>query len=164
MPVQPNPPSIRAFVSLSELAEDVLGLSRARLYELIGRGAMPQPIYCVRTRRPLFDAELQRQALVVRQTGVGIDGSTVIFYRRERRAPTTAPAPTPPRARRRASAQQASRYADLVSSLQSLGVRNADEQSVAAAVAACYPNGLEPQQESDVLRTLFRHLRRLETA
>ncbi len=45
MPVQPNPSSTRAFVSLSELAEDVLGLSRARLYELIQRGAMPQPIY-----------------------------------------------------------------------------------------------------------------------
>ena len=159
----PSSSPTRAFVSLSELAEDVLGLSRARLYELIERGAMPQPIYCLRTRRPLFDAELQRTALAVRQTGVGIDGSAVIFHRRERQ--TTTPAlPTPARARRRASAPPSSRHADLVSSLQALGVGQADERSVAAAVADCFPNGLDGQQDADVLRVLFRHLRRRESA
>ena len=162
MPVQPNPSSMRAFVSLSELAEDFLGLSRARLYELIQRGAMPQPIYCIRTRRPMFDTELQRQALAVRQTGVGIDGSAVIFYRRE--TPTTTPLSTPARARRRTSAPTPNRFADLISSLQSLGVSQADERSVSAAVADCFPNGLDGQQEADVLRAVFRHLRRRESA
>ncbi len=164
MPAQPNPSSFRAFVSLSELAEDVLGLSRARLYELIERGAMPQPIYCLRSRRPLFDADLQRMALAVRQTGVGIDGSAVIFYRRETRPQTTAPASTPARARRRASVQQSNRHAELVSSLQALGVAQADEHSVASAVAECFPNGLDGQQDAGVLRALFRHLRRRESA
>lgn len=164
MPVHttPNQPPTRAFVSLSELAEDILGLSRARVYELIARGALPQPIYCLRTRRPMFDADLQRQALAVRQTGVGIDGSAVIFYRRERQTRTTAP--TPARARRRVSAQQSSSYADLICSLQALGVAQADEQSVAAAVAECFPNGLDGQQDCDVLRVLFRHLRRSGSA
>lgn len=164
MPVQPNPSSIRAYVSLSELAEDILGISRARLYELIARGAMPQPIFCVRTKRPLFDAELQRQALAVRQSGVGIDGSAVIWYRRDRQTPTTASAPAPARARRRTSNGETSQYAELVSSLQALGVGNADEGSVAAAVSECFPNGIDSQQESDVLRVLFRHLRRREGA
>lgn len=165
MPARPNEPSPpRAFVSLSELAEDVLGLSRARLYELIARGAMPQPIYCLRTRRPLFDHDLQRQALAVRQTGVGIDGSAVIFHRRERPMPTTAIASTSVRARRRApSSRDSTRYADLVGSLQALGVGQADERSVAAAVAECFPNGLDGQQEPDVLRALFHHLRRRQS-
>ena len=162
MPVQLNPSSTRAFVSLSELAEDVLGLSRARLYELIQRGAMPQPIYCIRTRRPMFNADLQRQALAVRQMGVGIDGSAVIFYRRE--SPTTAPSSAPTRARRRTSAPTPNRFADLVSSLQSLGVTHADERSVSAAVAECFPHGIADQQEADVLRAVFRHLRRRESA
>ena len=162
MPVQLNPSSTRAFVSLSELAEDVLGLSRARLYELIQRGAMPQPIYCIRTRRPMFNADLQRQALAVRQMGVGIDGSAVIFYRRE--SPTTASVSTSTRARRRTSAPTPNRFADLVSSLQSLGVNQADERSVSASVAECFPNGIADQQEADVLRAVFRHLRRRESA
>ena len=94
MPVQPNPTPSREFVSLSQLAEDILRISRARLYELIERGAMPQPIYDIRSRRPIFDSELQRQAMAVRQTGVGIDGSAVIWYRRESPA-TTEPAFAP---------------------------------------------------------------------
>ena len=163
MPVQPNPTLTRAFVSLSELAEDILRISRARLYELIERGAMPHPIYDLRTRRPLFNAELQRQAVAVRQTGLGIDGSVVIWYRRDRRGPTTVLA-HPARAPRRTSAQAASRHDELVSSLQGLGVAQADGQSVAAAIAECFPNGLDGQQEADVLRILFRHLRRREIA
>lgn len=164
MPIQSSTIPTRAFVTVSELAEDILHISRARLYELIERGAMPQPVYCVRTRRPLFDSELQRQALTVRQTGVGIDGSVVIWYRRDRQVATIAPASTSTRARRQASARPSARYADLVSSLQGLGVSNADERTVAAAVAECFPNGLDGQQEPDVLRVLFRHLRRRESA
>ena len=162
MPLPPQP--TKTFVSLSELAEDILGLSRARCYELIARGALPHPIYDIRTRRPMFDAELQRQAQAVRQTGVGIDGSAVIFYRRDRQPAVSAPALTRGRARSRASTPPASRYADLIGSLQSLGVSHADERSVAAAVAECFPNGIEGQQESDVLRAVFRVLRRRDSA
>lgn len=164
MPVQPNPTPQRVFVSLSELAEDVLGLSRARVYELIARGALPHPLYDLRTRRPMFDAELQRQALAVRHTGIGIDGSAVIFYRREQRATTSSPSITSARPRRQTSTPQVSRYAELVGSLQTLGVAQANEQSVTAAMAQCFPHGIEGQDQSDVLRILFRQLRRLGSA
>lgn len=164
MPVQPNSTPNREFVSLSQLAEDILRISRARLYELIERGAMPQPIYDTRSRRPIFDSELQRQAMAVRQTGVGIDGSAVIWYRREANA-TTEPAFAPARSRRRTSGSRpAAPYSELISSLQSLGVTNADQPSVAAAVAECFPSGIDAQQESEVLRIIFRHLRRRESA
>ena len=164
MPVQPNTQPTKAFISLSELAEDLLGLSRARVYELIERGALPQPIYDLRTRRPIFDADLQRQCIAVRQTGLGLDGSAVIFYRRDRQPIGASTQVTQPQSRRRTSIPQANRHAGLIASLQSLGVGNATEQSVAAAVAECFPNGTETQQESDVLRAVFRVLRRQGTA
>lgn len=164
MPVQPNPTPSREFVSLSQLAEDMLRISRARLYELIERGAMPQPIYDTRSRRPIFDSELQRQAMAVRQTGVGIDGSAVIWYRRGQ-SPPTDPALTPARSRRQTSANRPdARYSELIGSLQALGVANANQASVSTSVAECFPNGIEGQQEADVLRVIFRHLRRQESA
>jgi hypothetical protein len=163
VPVQPNPSLMRAFVSLSELAEDVLNLSRARVYELIQRGAMPTPIYDVRTRRPMFNAELIQQARTVRQTGIGIDGSAVIFYRRDRTPPANTQT-TSARAPRRTSTSQMNRYADLLSSLQGLGIAHADERRVGEAVAHCFPNGIADQQEADVLRAVFRHLRRRQSA
>lgn len=161
MPVQPTSQPGRAFVSLSELAEDVLFLSRARVYELIERGAFPQPVYDTRTRRPVFTAELIHQARTVRQTGIGVDGSVVIFYRREPRPVDQAPQG---RSRRRASAPQASPYAELVASLQGLGINQADDRSVAEAVAVCFPNGTSGQQENDLIRVLFRHFRRRQSA
>jgi hypothetical protein len=163
MPAQPTALPTKAFVSLSELAEDILNLSRARCYELIARGALPHPIYDIRTRRPMFNSELIHQARTVRQTGIGIDGSAVIFYRRER-SPAVAPSPTSARARRRTPTPQVNRYPELVGNLQGLGVSQADERSVAEAVAVCFPNGLDGQQESDVIRVIFRHFRRRETA
>jgi hypothetical protein len=164
VPAHPTPNPLRSFVALSELAEDVLNLSRARVYELIERGALPWPIYDRRTRRPMFNAELIQQARTVRQTGVGIDGSAVIFYRRDRTTVTSPSPPTPARAGQRPSAPQSPSYADLIGSLQSLGVTNADERSVVTAVAECFPNGLDGQQQADVLRILFRQLRRREGA
>ncbi len=161
MPIQSTNPPLREYVSFSSLAEDILGLSRARLYELVERGAMPQPCYDLRTKRPVFTRQQQEQALAVLRLGVGIDGQPIIFYRRNRHAAESAPTNVPTRSRRRASAhRESSLYAELVSSLQSLGVGQADERSVAAAVAECFPNGLDGQQDSDVLRVLFRHLRR----
>jgi len=154
-------PPIREYVSFSALAEDILGLSRARLYELVERGAMPQPCYDLRTKRPVFTREQQEQALAVLRLGVGIDGQPIIFYRRSRHVTPSAPTTVPVGSRRRASVNPvAARYADLASSLQSLGVSQADERSVSAAVSECFPNGLDGQHDSDVLRVLFRHLRR----
>jgi len=152
MPTTPTTPSIRAYVSLSVLAEELLGLSRARVYELIERGALPMPLYDVRSRRPIFNDEQQRQALAVRQTGLGIDGRAVIFYRRRQ----AAVALTPPRTRQRSSSS--GRYADLVVNLQALGVAKATEQTVSNAITECFPQGTDGQPESDVLRILFRHL------
>jgi len=158
--------NLRSYVSLSVLAEEVLGLSRARVYELIERGALPQPLYDIRTKRPIFSPELQEQALQVRQTGVGIDGVPIIFYRR-RATPTPAPTSsgTPRNSRRRASAAMPSnRHADLVVGLHGLGITQADEASVTAALVEVFPNGTEGQQESDIIRSLFRHFRRRQSA
>jgi hypothetical protein len=163
VPTQSTSAPMKAFVSLSELAEDVLGLSRARVYELIERGALPWPIYDIRSRRPMFNSELIHQARTVRQTGVGIDGSAVIFYRREPTTAISSPS-TPIRARRRAQTPAPNRFAELVNSLQGLGITSADERTVGEAVAQCFPNGLDGQQESDVIRVVFRHFRRRESA
>jgi hypothetical protein len=155
----------RAFVSLSVLAEEILGLSRARTYELIERGALPSPIYDIKTRRPMFNRELQEQARHVRENGIGIDGRPIIFYRRRATpTPPTLSSGTPRNPRRRASAvAPASRHVDLIAGLQGLGIAQADA-SITAALAELFPNGTEGQQEQDILRTLFRYFRRRQSA
>lgn len=156
----------RAFVSLSVLAEEVLCMSRARVYELIERGALPPPVYDLRTRRPMFTRELQEQAKQVRDSGVGIDGQPIIFYRRRATVASGANATATPRnSRRRASLPvTTSAHTDLVSGLHGLGISQADSVSVSAALAEVFPNGTQNEQESDILRGLFRHFRRRQSA
>lgn len=51
--------------------------------------------------------------------------------------------------------------AGLVEGLKSLGLSNVTQTQVAAAVAAVYPNGTDGVDEAVVIRSVYRHLRRL---
>ena len=75
-------------VSVAEMAR-MLGLSRARFYQLIGT-AFPHPVYDVSTRRPFYDQEAQTLCLEVRHRNCGIDGKPILFYARR---PVTATMP-----------------------------------------------------------------------
>ena len=59
----------------------MVGLSRARFYQLIG-SAFPFPLYQIVTRRPFFDEDLQQVCLEVRRKNCGIDGKPIMFYAR----------------------------------------------------------------------------------
>ena len=77
----------KAVVTVAEMAR-MLGLSRARFYQLIGT-ALPYPIFDVRTRRPFYSEEQQRVCLEVRRRNCGIDGKPILFYARRGGAPSS---------------------------------------------------------------------------
>ena len=147
---------LKAACSVSELAQRC-GLSRARWYELIKDGVMPQPVYCTRTRRPLYPRELQELAINLRMTNTSLDGRYVLFYSRRE-----TDSPIPPRATGRPSRRAAppvdGKVAEMVESLRMLGVEQTDAE-VKAAITQCYPGGL-PDDFEMALTTVFRHLRR----
>ena len=80
--------STKNAVSVAEMAR-MVGLSRARFYQLIG-SAFPHPVYDVSTRRPFYDQEAQTLCLEVRHRNCGIDGKPILFYVRR---PVTATMP-----------------------------------------------------------------------
>jgi hypothetical protein len=56
----------KTVVSVAEMAR-MVGLSRARFYQLVGEGIFPSPLYSVHTRRPFFSEEMQAICLEVRR-------------------------------------------------------------------------------------------------
>jgi len=64
-------PVLKPIISVTEMAK-MLNLSRARLYQLLEQGIFPQPIYDLRTHRPLYDAKLQERCLEIRNSGIGV--------------------------------------------------------------------------------------------
>ena len=141
----------KAIVTVSEMAR-MVGLSRARFYQLQKAGVFPSPLYDVKTRRPIYDKELQKVCLEVRRRNCGVNGKPVLFY--SRRVPITAP--------RKATAKppKNEQYAGLIDALQGLGLASVTKAQVGAAIQEVYPQGTTGMDEAEIIRAVFLHLRR----
>src|SRR5438105_4582614 len=73
----------KAVVSVSDMAR-MVGLSRARFYQLVKSGAFPSPNIEPTTKRPYYSQDKQQVCLEVRRRNCGIDGKPVLFYSRRR--------------------------------------------------------------------------------
>ena len=141
---------IKAAVSVAEMAR-MVGLSRARFYQLIG-SAFPHPVYCVSTRRPFYDQLLQESCLEVRRRNCGIDGKPILFY--SRRSPARSARSRPSKV----GTQKLSPHADLLAGLKSLGLLAASSE-ITDAMATLFPHGTADIEPSELLRTVFVHLK-----
>ncbi len=144
----------KAIVTVSEMAR-MCGLSRVRFYQLQRAGIFPSPLYDVATRRPFYDEETQKVCLEVRRRNCGVNGKPILFY--ARRNPL-APAPSPKKAK--TQKPKANQYAELIDSLDALGLAGVTAAQVGAAVKEVYPQGTAAVDQAEVVRTIFLHLRR----
>ena len=135
-------------VSVAEMAR-MLGLSRARFYQLIGT-AFPHPVYNVSTRRPFYDQEAQTLCLEVRRRNCGIDGKPILFYARR---PVTITAPK----KRMPKVQNPN--VDLLEGLKGLGLVVTSAQ-VESALKILFPRGIEHVDPAEVVRSVFIHLQK----
>lgn len=154
MPTETTP----SVVSLSAMAT-LCKLSRSRFYQLIEEGIMPPPAYDLHTRRPLYPKELQDMCLQVRSSNIGINGRYILFY-----GDTQASANTPSRRASRRTSTANGSFTSLKEGLLALGLTNLTDQKIKDAVKAAYPNGTTGVDEGEVLRAVFRVLRRQHAA
>ena len=139
-----QPKRLKCVVSVSEMAR-MVGLSRARFYDLVRRGVFHHPVYSLANRRPLYLADQQEANLTARETGIGVNGEYVLFYERRPQQSDAGP--------------HQAEHPRLAESLKSLGVQPSAAQ-LQAALKACFPQGTGEVGESEVLRAVFRHLKR----
>jgi hypothetical protein len=143
----------KAAVSVAEMAR-MVGLSRARFYQLQKAGVFPQPERDEATGRPFYTEELQRVCLEVRRRNFGVNGKAILFYaRRTPAAPTS----------RKVQARKQTQHAALIDSLQALGLSPVTAAQVAAAVKELYPQGTSGVDEAEVVRAVFLRLRRKDS-
>lgn len=131
--------------SVTEMAQAV-GLSRARFHQLIGTGAFPPPVYCIRTKKPMYPSLLQQACLRIRRTGIAFNGQPILFN-------------APRKPRQAGSPRQCiTSHGDLAGVLEALGMR-VSEGDLAGAVRVLYPEGLpEGPLQSAVIDNVLRHL------
>ena len=153
-----NPPDSQPYaMSMAEMARR-LGLSRSRFYELLGRGVFPQPNKHPGTGRPYYNPDQQASCLEVRRTYRGVNGEILLFYpQRSKDGKTRSRAPIqrvgPPR-------PQPLGIGRIVEGLKSLGINEIDPSRLNAAMASCFPDGVQDHDEATVLSAVFRFLNR----
>ncbi len=145
-----NENSLKAAISVSRMCQ-LLSISRSQFYWHVRKGTFHAPLK-LPNGRPYYNASMVEDNLKARDMGMGVNGGFVIFY--ERTSEPTKPA-APPKPKMD--------YSDLMNSLQALGLSGLTTAIVEKAVSECYPKGTANQDEQDILRTVFRHLKRSGT-
>ena len=145
--------SVTSAASITDVSR-MVGLSRARFYQLVKAGVFPPPVYDVRTKRPFYTCDQQKISLAVRKMNLGINGQPILFY--ARKAPFgKKPQPS---TRQNKKNEQSSRWNSIVDGLKSLGLEVTSAE-VEAIIRTDYPSGTDGLDEGELLRTCFRNLR-----
>ena len=147
----------KSIVTVAEMAR-MVGLSRARFYQLIG-SAFPWPAYNIYTRRPQYDEEAQKTCLEVRRRNCGIDGKPILFYARRWPNSIKSVSVTP----KKRLPQKEDPHADLVAAVRSLGLSAVTSTQVAEAVKELFPVGSAGVDQGEVIRSVFVRLKRRDT-
>jgi hypothetical protein len=147
----------KAAVTVAEMAR-MVGLSRSRFYQLIGT-AFPQPERQPGTDRPVYTEELQQVCLEVRRRNCGIDGKPVLFYARR-----LGSAPARPKAPKPKLEAKGKDVSALVDGLNALGLTTATAAQVQKVTQELYPEGTEGIDQGEVLKAVFLHLKRKNSA
>lgn len=139
--------NLKPIVSIAEISQ-MVGLSRARWYQLVNSGFFPKPLIEERSKRPYYDQDLQQKCLEARATGIGADGSFLLFY-----SPRKSEKLSHSRKRKKVDPQ----IQELTDALQSMGLETAP-QEVQQALSDLFPDGTEHDQGL-LIRELYRHLK-----
>ena len=134
--------------SITEVAQ-ICNLSRARFYQLLDTGFFPKPLKDERSKRPYYNLDLQQKCLECRQSGIGIDGSFMLFYSPRKKE-------TKPRAKK-----VDPQIKELTETLGSMGLEVSDKE-VAWVLKEKYPLGYEDEDQGVVIRELYRHLKQMK--
>ena len=138
---------LKAAITVSEMCS-ILGMSRTQFYEHVKRGTFHQPLR-LSNGRPYFNASQVADNIKAKELGVGVNGEYVLFYTRSESPKERSTEPL-----------QKLDLNELLSGLQSLGLSGLGIKQVSDAVAVCFPKGTDNADENDILRTVFRHLKR----
>lgn len=137
----------KAAVSVSAMCRQ-LRMSRSQFYWHVKRGTFHAPLYLPSNQRPYFTAAMVEDNLRARASGVSVSGEYVLFY--ERLPSAFAAAGKKPKAD----------HSALLEGLKASGLERVTADQVGAAVAACFPQGTNGHDDSTVLTTVYRHLKR----
>jgi hypothetical protein len=138
-------------VSVTEMAK-MAGLSRARFYQLVKKGAFPMADKDQISGRSCYLAEKQQQILESRRKNCGIDGNPILFYSRRSDSGK-------PEIKSVSPKLQSKAITNILESLEALNVKISTEKLQSLLIES-YPQGIDQIDPGEVVRTLFLRIKR----
>ena len=145
----------KSAVSVTEMAR-MVGLSRARFYQLVKRGTFPAADQESLSNRPCYMEEKQRQILDARRRNCGVDGKPILFY--SRRIDVGQKRSTP-RSTVGKVKEVVNKYSGLIDGLAALNVTTTVVQ-LEPMIKDLFPNGIDGVNPGEVIRTVFLRIQR----
>ena len=142
---------LKAAVSVSWLCRQ-LSMSRSQFYFHVKRGTFHVPLRLASNQRPYYTASMVEDIIKARETGVGVNGEYVLFYDRQ------------PTGMKSEGKKPKADHSSLSEGLRRLGLSEVTTEQLDGALEACFPKGTTGQDEANVLRAVFRHLKRAGSA
>lgn len=133
----------------------MVGLSRARFYQLQKEGYFPPPERDAESGKPFYTEEQQRVVLEVRRRNFGVNGKKILFYAARR--PTAEPARPRPK---KVKAPKSDHHHGIIEGVKALGLAHVTSTQVDAALKKVFPQGTAGTPETEVVRKVFLHLKR----
>ena len=148
-------------VTVSEMAR-MLGLSRARFYQLLKDGIFPRPSRNTKTKRPFLTREQQQICLGVRRTHCGVNGKSVLLYASTQTDISAVLRKTATKKKQQVRTRQAKRqdplFTELRRGLLQLGLAEITDAQVQSALVVTHPDGHTNTDTSTLLMDVFGHL------
>ena len=141
--------NLKPIISISEMCK-ILNLSRGRFYQLLKSGFFPKTLTDDRSKRPYFNQELQGKCIECRQSGIGVNGSYMLFYS-PRKSETVSEM-------KRGKQKIDPALKELTDTLKTMGLETTVEQ-VQKYLLEIYPSGVDKIEQGVVIRELFRFLK-----
>ena len=142
----------KVIVSMTEISQ-MCQMSRSRFYQLLEIGFFPKPLYDNRSKRPYYNIELQQKIVECRHSGIGIDGSYMLFYSPRKKENTNSKKVVGNKPKLN------SPNADIAETLNQMGV-DVNCSQVGEAIQHLYPDGVDSLEQGLVVRELFRHFKK----
>ena len=138
----------KAAITVSKMCS-LLSMSRSQFYWHVKKGTFHEPMR-LSNGRPYFNASQVEDNLKARELGIGVNGEFVLFYERD----------AEPSERSAKAIKPKQDHTELMDGLSSLGLSGLTTSQVDDAVDHCFPTGITGEDDNDVLRTVFCHLKR----
>ena len=143
----------KSAVSVTEMAR-MVGLSRARFYQLVKKGTFPPADQDSASHRPCYLEKKQRQILEARRRNCGVDGKPILFYSRRRDLGQTKKVVSRP-----AKSPKENQYAELIDQLAQVKIA-VTAAEVEPVVKEMFPEGTVGIDPGEVFLAVFKCLQR----